>query len=431
MKIVCVGGGPAGLYFAVSAKLRNRDHDITVIERNPAGVTYGWGVTFSDDLLDGLYRNDPESAREIFDSPASWGNQEVHVRRTQRAHLGGYGFAIGRKHLLDILVKRALSLGVDIQFEREVKDLSELADADLIIACDGANSRVRKLPGEHFQTGADVGRNKYVWLGTHQVFESFMFAFKETAAGWIWFYSYPFNADTTTFIVECSPETWKGLGFDELGPDESLKLLEDIFAHHLDGHSLMNPPVMKTQGHLGRTPWQNFTRITNTVWYHDNIVLMGDAAHTTHFSIGSGTTLAMLDAIGLADSLDCHDDLPAALKDYAQKRRAEIAGLQSAAVSSTEWFENVPSYIDLPITQFAYSLWKRRGLYPLWRYQLHLATQIATLRRLRRSISAFRNELRAHRRMKLPDIPVSTSLNVDSEREFRALQPRSRSTSTQ
>ncbi|MGH3752813.1 MAG: FAD-dependent monooxygenase [Pseudonocardiaceae bacterium] len=401
MKIVCVGGGPAGLYFAISAKLRNRDHDITVIERNPAGVTYGWGVTFSDDLLDGLYRNDPESAREIFASPASWGDQEVHVRGTQRAHLGGYGYAIGRKYLLDILVKRALELGVDIQFEREVKDLSELADADVIVACDGANSRVRKLHGEHFQTGAEAGRNKYIWLGTHRMFDSFMFAFEETAAGWIWFYSYPFNADTTTFIVECSPETWKGLGLDELGPDESITLLEGIFAHHLDGYPLMNPPPMKAQRDLGKTPWLNFTRITNTVWHHDNIALMGDAAHTTHFSIGSGTTLAMRDAIGLADSLDAHDDLQVALKDYAEKRQAAIADAQSAAVSSTEWFENVPNYIGQPVTQFSYSLWKRRGNYPPWRYQLHLTTQIAMLRGLRRSASATRNALRARRRVKL------------------------------
>jgi anthraniloyl-CoA monooxygenase len=403
MKIVCVGGGPAGLYFAISAKLRNPGHDITVIERNPAGVTYGWGVTFSDGLLDALYHNDPESAQKIFDSPASWGNQEVHVG-TQRAHLGGYGFAIGRKYLLDILAQRALALGVDVRFQCEVKDLSELADADLIIASDGANSRVRKLHGDHFQACADVGRNKYVWLGTHRIFDSFMFAFEETAAGWIWFYSYPFNADTTTFIVECSPETWKGLGFDELGPDESIKLLEAIFARHLDGHSLMNP-----MRDLGKIPWLNFTRITNTVWYHGNVVLMGDAAHTTHFSNGSGTTLAMQDAIALAESLDAHDDLQVALKDYAGKRQAAIANLQRAAKGSTEWFENVPSYIDQPITQFAYSLWKRRGHYPLWRYQLHLATQIATLRKLRRSISAVRHGLRARRRVRLAEIHQSVS----------------------
>lgn len=436
MKIVCVGGGPAGLYFAISAKMRNPDHDITVMERNPAGVTYGWGVTFSNELLDSLYRNDPESARQIFNSPASWGNQEVHVRSTQRAHLGGYGFAIGRKHLLDILVKRALALGVDIQFQREVKDLSEFADTDLIIACDGANSRVRKLHGAHFQTGADVGRNKYMWLGTHRLFDSFMFAFEETAAGWIWFYSYPFNADTTTFIVECSPETWQGLGFDVLGPNESITLLEKIFAHHLAGHSLMN-----TQRDLGKTPWLNFTRITNTIWYHDNIVLMGDSAHTTHFSIGSGTTLAMQDAIALADSLHSHDDLTLALEDYAKRRQTAIADAQSAAMGSTEWFENIPSHIDQPVVEFAYSLWKRRGHYPRWRYRLHLATQIAPLRRLRRTASATRNGLRARRRMKLVGAHVSKHRNIDAsdgsaredapESTFSALRPPSRTASSQ
>ncbi|MDQ3904987.1 MAG: FAD-binding monooxygenase, partial [Actinomycetota bacterium] len=222
MKIVCVGGGPAGLYFSISAKLRNPAHDITVIERNPAGVTYGWGVTFSDPLLDSLYHNDPVSARKIFESPASWHNQEVCVG-TQRAHLGGYGYAIGRKHLLDILVDRAAELGVDIQFEREVNDLSEVSDANLVVACDGVNSRIRRFYRQHFQTDAVVGRNKYLWLGTHRIFQSFMFAFEETPAGWIWFYSYPYNAGTTTFIVECSPETWTGLGFDRLSPDDSLK----------------------------------------------------------------------------------------------------------------------------------------------------------------------------------------------------------------
>ncbi|MGH3780754.1 MAG: FAD-dependent monooxygenase [Pseudonocardiaceae bacterium] len=408
MKIVCVGGGPAGLYFAISAKLRDRDHDITVIERNHAGVTYGWGVTFSDPLLNSLYQNDPLSAQKIFDSPATWGNQEVHVRGTQRAHLGGYGFAIGRKHLLDILVQRALDLGVDIQFKHDVKDLSEFSDADLIVACDGANSRVRRLHDNHFQVDAEVRRNKYIWLGTHRIFESFMFAFEETAAGWIWFYSYPFNNDTTTFIVECSPETWEGLGFDELGPDESLKLLEGIFAHHLAGHSLIN-----SMRDLGQIPWVNFTRITNKSWHHDNIALMGDAAHTTHFSIGSGTTLAMQDAIGLADSLATHDDLQVALKQYEEKRRAEIADLQSAALSSVEWFENVPNYVDQPVTQFAYSLWKRRGHYPPWRYQLHLATQFATLRRLRRSISALRHRIQARRRMKVVDNPLSAYHDIE------------------
>jgi 2-polyprenyl-6-methoxyphenol hydroxylase-like FAD-dependent oxidoreductase len=245
-----------------------------------------------------------------------------------------------------------------------------------------------------------MGRNKYLWLGTHRLFESFMFAFEKTDAGWIWFYSYPYNANTTTFIVECSAETWTGLCFDSLGPDESLKKLEEIFAHHLDGHSLMN-----SMRHLGKIPWLNFPRVTNTSWHHEKIVLMGDAAHTTHFSIGSGTTLAMKDAIALAESLDTHDDLPMALAHYEAKRRVEIMDLQNAAVSSTEWFENVPDYIDQPIIRFAYSLWKRRGHHPWWRYHLHLATQISPLRKLRQSFSSARNEYRTQQRMKLANIP--------------------------
>lgn len=401
MNIVCVGGGPAGLYFAISAKLRNKDHDITVVERNPAGLTYGWGVTFSDALLDSLYHNDPVSAREINAQPASWDNQEVHVRGEVPAHLGGYGYAVGRKLLIDILTERAMALGVDVQFEREVEDLSEFADTDLIIACDGANSRVRAGYADYFGTGAEVGTNKYIWLGTHRVFDSFIFAFEETEAGWIWCYAYRFNTDTTTFIVECSMQTWEGLGFDQLGPDESLALLARIFRRQLDGHPLINPHNSTRARDPGRTPWLNFIRITNTSWYHGNVVLMGDAAHTTHFSIGSGTTLAMQDAIALADNLEKYDDLPAGLWAYQRERHAAVRDAQDAALNSTKWFENVPRYIDQEPTQFAYDLWKRRGRYPLWRYQLHLVTQFATLRRLRCTLSAARREHRDRRRLRL------------------------------
>jgi anthraniloyl-CoA monooxygenase len=398
MNIVCVGGGPAGLYFAISAKLRDQDHRVTVVERNPAGVTYGWGVTFSETLLDSLYRNDPVSAREIALNPASWGNQEVRVRGGRPVHLGGYGYAIGRQLLLDILTRRARELGVDVQFDREAEDLSEFAGADLVIASDGANSRVRRLHAEHFHTDSEVGRNKYIWLGTHRVFDSFIFAFEETAAGWIWFYAYRFDSDTTTFIVECSPTTWERLGFDVLGPDESLRLLEDIFKRHLDGHSLVNP-----MRNLGKTPWLNFVRISNAAWYHDNVVLIGDAAHTTHFSIGSGTTLAMQDAVALAAALHEHADLGAALEAYQEQRRTALLRPQGAALNSTRWFENVAQYLGAEPTRFAYDLWKRRGHYPLWRYQLHLATQVAALRKVRCSLSATRRELRARRRARLAD----------------------------
>jgi anthraniloyl-CoA monooxygenase len=400
MKIVCVGGGPAGLYFAVLAKLRNRYHDVTVVERNPAGVTYGWGVVFWDDLLDELYRNDPVSAREVHEVSALWGGQEVHIRGGHKAYLGGYGYSLGRKRLLDILVARARDLGVDVQFERDVKNLSEFPDADLIIACDGVNSSIRQLHSDHFQTDVDVGRNKYIWLGTNRVFDSFTFAFEETAAGWIWFHAYCFDAETSTLIVECSPETWAGLGFDELEPDQSVKLLEEIFERHLNHYSLIN----RMPRGVDKALWLNFRRISNNNWYYDNVVLMGDAAHTTHFAIGSGTKLAIADAIALANELAAHNDLTSALHAYQEYRRSALLTTQQDALNSARWFEDVPRYIDQQATtQFAYSLWKRRGKYSLWRYQLHLATQIATLRRLRQSVGAARREIRARRRVKLAD----------------------------
>jgi anthraniloyl-CoA monooxygenase len=355
MKIVCVGGGPAGLYFAISMKLRDPEHDITVVERNPRGVTFGWGVVLSDETLGNLRGNDPESAREIQDSFAHWDDIEVYVRGKETVRSGGHGFVgIGRKHLLDILARRALELGVDLRFGREVEDLSEFAGADLIVACDGINSRVRKLYADHFRTDIDVRRNKYIWLGTHKVFDAFTFAFEKTEAGWIWIHAYHFDRDTSTCIVECGSETWEGLGFGSLGPDESVALMQEIFEPHLDGHSLINDAR-----HLGRTPWLNFQRISNERWFHGNVVLMGDAAHTAHFSIGSGTKLALEDAIGLAARLHESEDLETALEGYQEDRRTAVLQLQSSARNSTEWFENIPRYIDQDAMQFAYSLLTR------------------------------------------------------------------------
>jgi anthraniloyl-CoA monooxygenase len=399
MKIVCVGGGPAGLYFAISMKLRHQEHDIIVLERNPAGVTYGWGVVFWDDLLNNLYHNHPESAREIRDSSVCWNDQEVHIRGNQTAYLGGYGFSMSRERLLGILAKDAMELGTDVQFEREVEDLSKFADADLIVACDGANSRLRQLYADQFQTNVEVGRNKYIWLGTHKVFDAFTFAFEETDAGWIWFHAYHFNTDISTCIVECSQETWEGLGFDELGPDESITLLEKIFESYLDGYSLMTQ-----MSHLVRMPWLNFRSISNQNWYHENVVLMGDAAHTTHFTIGSGTRLAIEDAIGLAENLYEHEDLQVALKAYEEERRTVMFTLQSEARNSSQWFENIERYIGQGLIQFAYALeHRRKGRTPAevsWHYYArHVATQkIAALRRLRRWVYSAKRELRARRR---------------------------------
>ena len=354
MKIVCVGGGPASLYFATLVKLRRNDHDITVIERNPAGVTYGWGVVFNDKVLYNLYNNDVETAHEIRYTSVRWHPTKVYIQGKPPLWVGGYGLSISRRRLLEILAKRAMDLGVDVRFEHELKDLSEFVDADLIVACDGMNSRLRHLYANYFHTNVDVGQNKYIWLGTHKVYDAFTFAFEETSAGWIWFHAYRFNNDTSTFIVECSPQTWEGLGFGELWPDESIALLEDIFESYLDGHSLMNQ-----RSHLGKMGWLNFQHISNKNWYHENIVLMGDAAHTTHFTIGSGTELALGDAISLAKNLHKSKDLQAALKAYEDERRFALRIPQIAAYNSAQWFENLQRQIDQDARQFIYSLINR------------------------------------------------------------------------
>ncbi len=395
MRIVCVGGGPAGLYFAILAKLSHRNHDVTVLERNPAGVTHGWGVVFWEDLLDDLYRNDPESAREIAEAAARWDTQEVCIRGQRLTYVGGSGFSLGRDRLLEILSRRAMSLGVDVRFQCEAPELSELAHADLIVACDGANSQLRELHGNPFQTNVEVGRNKYIWLGTDKVFDAFTFAFEETAAGWIWFHAYRFNGETSTCIVECPPETWEGLGFDKLGSEETLRRLEDIFKSHLAGHSLMN----QMRGH-SKAQWRNFRCISNERWHHGKIVLMGDAAHTTHFTIGSGTKLAIQDAIGLAGKLRENADLHAVLEAYEAERRAALLTLQSAARKSAEWFENVPRHVEQHVTQFAYALLDRRGG-PSWRYLLHLANQQAALRGLLRGLHSARRWVRSQQRGRL------------------------------
>ncbi|MGH3088871.1 MAG: bifunctional salicylyl-CoA 5-hydroxylase/oxidoreductase, partial [Rubrobacteraceae bacterium] len=355
MRIRCVGGGPAGLYFAISMKLRDPSHEVVVIERNPAGVTFGWGVVFSDQTLGNLEVNDPETAREIRTNFAHWDDIEVFVEGESIARSGGHGFVgIGRKHLLDILTRRAMELGVEVRFEEEVGDVSAFSGADLIVACDGVNSRVRERYAEEFGTSVDVRPNKFIWLGTEKLFDAFTFAFEETEAGWIWIHAYRFDQNTSTCIVECSQKTWENLGLGEMGADENVALCEEIFAPYLDGHSLIN-----NAKHLGKAPWINFRRISNERWFHDNIVLMGDAAHTAHFSIGSGTKLALEDAISLANELHERNDVTTALENYEDERRLEVMKLQSAARNSTRWFENVPRYIKQEPMQFAYSLLTR------------------------------------------------------------------------
>lgn len=384
------------MYFAILTKLADPDHEVTVFERNPSGVTYGWGVTLSDELLDDLFRCDPVSARDIWNSAAKWDEYEVRATGKPTAFLGGYWFGLSRRQLLAILTARATQLGVDVRYS-EVEELSEFDDADLVVACDGVNSRIRQMHADGFGTSVDVGRNKYIWLGTRAVFDTFTWAFEETEAGWIWFHGYPFTNDTSTVIVECAPDTWSALGFDVLSSNDSRAVLEKIFARHLDG----NPLIDQLDG-LGRAPWSNFRRVTNERWHNGRVVLMGDAAHTTHFGIGSGTKLAMQDAIVLADKLTSGADLDAALDAYGRQRRADIAPAQRAALSSSRWFEDVDRYVDQAGLQFAYSVLSRLGEFPRWRYWAIVATQRAPLRHIQRGLLSVRRSARARRRTKLP-----------------------------
>lgn len=394
MRIVCAGGGPAGLYFSVLAKLADPANDVTVVERNPAGVTWGWGVVFWDDLLDDLFAHDPVSAQRIWDAACKWDEYEVRATGKATTHLPGYGFSLGRKILLDILAERARELGVDLRWTDEVVDPDDYPDADLVVACDGGRSRLREQHAEHHGTAVDVGRNKYIWLGTPHVFGTFTFGFEKTEAGWIWYHAYPFTDQLSTFIVECQPETWTALGFEEMDGAEGTAALERIFARHLGDEKLIDH-----RAEVGSTGWLNFRRITNERWDHGNVVLMGDAAHTTHFAIGSGTKLAIQDAMALADTLASGEELPVALERYEHGRKAALAPLQRAAKSSSEWFERMPEYADLPATQFAYALSNRRGEYPMWRYLLHVATQRQPSRGMLKRALDFRRSSRARHRM--------------------------------
>ncbi len=303
-----MGGGPAGLYFAILAKRLDPDQAITVIERGPEGTTYGWGVVFWDGLLEDLERTDPETARQVRDNAFRWSDLVVRVDATPAVNEPGHGYSMRRQTLLSILSERARALEVELVFGREIEDVSELADSDLIVASDGVNSRLRQRRADHFGTRVVRGRNKYIWLGTSKVFDSFTFPFVHTEAGLVWAHAYGFDSEGSTFIVETSLETWKGLGFDGLSPEQTMRLLEGIFEASLDGH-----PLEPQAGTRDSTPWLEFQTVTNRTWHHGNLALMGDAAHTTHFTIGSGTRLAVEDAIGLATQLRERADIPSAL----------------------------------------------------------------------------------------------------------------------
>lgn len=355
MRIACIGGGPAGLLFAISMKLRDPRHDLVVFERNDPGDTFGWGVVFSDQTMENLRANDPVSADAIEAGFAHWDDIDVHIRG-ETITSSGHGFiGIGRKRLLNILQGRARQLGVRLEFRSEIEPAPELFGAyDLVLASDGANSKLRKAFEPDFGVDIDVRPNKYIWLGADKAFEAFTFAFEETAHGWIWAHAYKFEPNASTFIVECSEPTWRSFGFDKMSQEETCHASERLFAKYLDGARLDT-----NAKHLRGSAWLNFPRIVCKRWHRGNLILMGDAAHTAHFSIGSGTKLAFEDAIKLADVLHGGKPLAEALAEYHAERQVEVLKLQNAARNSTEWFENVDRYATLAPLQFAYSLLTR------------------------------------------------------------------------
>ena len=366
MRILCIGGGPAGLYLALLLKKADPRHVIRVVERNRPYDTFGWGVVFSDNTMGNLEAADAQTATEIAGAFNHWDDIDVHFRGTTITS-GGHGFCgIGRKRLLNILQKRCEALGVELVFETEVGDEVEAARAfaaDLVVASDGLNSRIRTRYLDAFAPDVDVRRCRFVWLGTKKRFGAFTFAFVETEHGWFQAHAYQYDGDTSTFIVETPEDVWQKAGLERMTQQEGIAYCERLFAPWLDGE-----PLLSNSAHLrGSAMWIKFPRIVCRSWVHWTeidarrvpVVLIGDAAHTAHFSIGSGTKLALEDGIALAREIGASADLPTALAAYEAQRSVEVLKIQNAARNSTEWFENVARYTALEAPQFAYSLLTR------------------------------------------------------------------------
>lgn len=352
MKIDIIGGGPAGLYFAILMKKSDPKHEITVFERNGPDDTFGWGVVFSGKTLANLQAADDASHAEITDSFEAWDNVDV-VHRDSKISIHGNSFSgIARLRLLNILQQRAEELGVEIRYRSEVADIDSLrTGCDLLVAADGVNSAVRTAYRGHFDPAISLGWNRYIWYGTRQLFHGLTLTFRETAAGVFAAHSYKFNQTTSTFIIECDPQTWDKAGLREMGDDETRAYLEEVFARDLDGQELLS----------NNSKWINFTLVKNANWSFENVILLGDALHTAHFSIGSGTKLAMEDAIALQQSFAANQEVTKALQSFAAARKPIIEGYQAAAYESMLWFENARQYLHLSPIALAYQLMTRSG----------------------------------------------------------------------
>ena len=349
MKINIIGGGPAGLYFAILMKKEDASHQIRIFERNGPDDTFGWGVVFSGKTLANLRAADAESHAEITREFEAWDNVDV-VHRDTKISIHGNSFSgIQRLRLLKILQRRAEELGVEIEFRNEIHDVEALRnDCDLLLAADGVNSTVRSRYAEQFQPELDFRSNRYIWYGTNQLFHGLTLTFRENEAGVFAAHSYKFNSSTSTFIVECDPQTWEKAGFAHMSDEQTREYVGKVFAPDLAGHPLLS----------NNSKWINFLLVKNRNWFFENVVLIGDALHTAHFSIGSGTKLAIEDAIALAESFQQTSD---ALSHFTAQRRPVIQDYQAAAFESMLWFENASNYMHLSPLELAYSLMTRSG----------------------------------------------------------------------
>ncbi len=351
MKITILGGGPAGLYSGLLIKKADPTHEITIIERNAADVTYGWGVVFSDRTLASFQRADYKSYEQITNKFVKWDAIDVRYRG-ETIRCGGHVIAgIARMSLLKILQGRCREIGVNLRFSEEINDMAQLDGYDLLIAADGLNSVARKTYIERFKPAIEYGKARYIWLGTNKVLDAFTFIFRENEHGLFQVHAYPYSGTSSTFLVECDEATWLNAGLDKADEAQSLAYCQHLLADHLNGAKLLS----------NNSRWISFPTLKTKNWHHSNIVLLGDAAHTAHFSIGSGTKLAMEDAIALAGALEQHTDLETALNAYVLERKPVVEVFQRAAAESQSYFETIRRYLGLEPMQFAFQLLTRSG----------------------------------------------------------------------
>lgn len=352
MKINIIGGGPAGMYFAILMKKADVAHQITVYERNGPDDTFGWGVVFSGKTLTNLRAADEETHAEITKSFAAWDNVDV-VHRREKISIHGNSFSgIARLQLLKILQRRCEQLGIELLFRSEIADLESLrANCDVLVAADGVNSTARKQYANQFDPSLDFRPNRYIWYGTNHLFHGLTLTFRENEAGVFAAHSYKFNETTSTFIIECDPQTWDSAGFAAMNDDDTRLYLEKVFVEDLSDQPLLS----------NNSKWLNFLLVKNANWSFENVVLIGDALHTAHFSIGSGTKLALEDAIALFDCFRKEKSVRAALEEFETTRKPVIEAYQAAAQDSMRWFENARDYMHLTPVALAYSLMTRSG----------------------------------------------------------------------